>query len=429
MKTMYSVLTAIVLALLLEGCLGGGGNDTFADGYYRFVHLSPGTDAVAISADGNPLVSSVSYHAATGYYQLGWGTPRIQVTSAASGAMYVDSLVPVAGNGHYSYFVYGGGSAPVGLSIRDDFTDPASGNFYVRTIHLATGIGAFDVYLLAPGTTVDTIGPAFAAVTYQTSTAFGQLTAGTYNIVLTPTGTKEVIYDSGPQTINAGGKLSVVAFATGSGKLANAVLMADDGSGVSAFVDNPAARFKFAGATTDAQPVDLLIDGAVALASVPYGSVSDYGPVAAGTRNFKIQPSNTPGAYIYDQNQSISGGYDNSLAAYSIQGTGSAGVAFLRDNNLPPPAGKATLRFVNAGSDSTAYDAYVNSNKLVSGIAPANASTYQTLDAATYTLSFDPAGTTTVAASLSAALSAGHVYTVYTYGRSGSAAAVLTQDN
>ena len=429
MKTMYSVLTAVVLALLLEGCLGGGGNDTFADGFYRFVHVSPGTDAVAISADNNALVSSLSYHAATGYFQLAWGTPRVKVTSAASGETYVDSLVPVAGSAHYSYFVYGGGPAPVALSLRDDVVDPSSGNFYLRTIHVATGIGAVDVYALKPGVTVDAITPAFTAVAYAAGTNFGQLAAGTYNFVMTPTGTKEVIYDSGPRDIPGGGKLSVAIFATGSGKLVNAVLMADDSTGATVFVDNPAARFKFAGLTTDVQPVDLLIDGVVALASVPYGSVSDYGPVAAGTRNFKIQPSATPGAYVYDQNQAISGGYDNSLAAYSIQGTGSAGVAFLQDNNLPPPTGKATLRFVNAGSDGTAYDAYANSSKLVSGIAPATAATYQTLDAATYTLSFNPAGTTTVAASLSAALSAGHVYTVYTYGRSGSAAAVLTQDN
>ena len=428
MKKMYSALTAIVLALLLGGC-GGGGNDTFSDGFYRFVHVSPGTDAVAISANGNVLVSSLKYHAASGYFQLAWGTPKITVQSAASGATLLDSLVPVAGSAHYSYFVYGGGPAPVALSLRDDVIDPSSGNFMLRAIHVATGIGAVDVYALLPGVTVDAITPAFTAVAYPTGTTFGQLTAGTYNFVVTPTGTKEVIYDSGPQAIAAGGKLTVAIFATGSGKLANGLLMADDSSGATLFVDNPAARFKFAGATTDAQPVDLLIDGAVALANVPYGSVSDYGPVAAGTRNFKIQPSSTPGAYIYDQNQAISGGYDNSLAAYSIQGTGSAGVAFLQDNNLPPPTGKATLRFVNAGSDSTAYDAYVNSNKLVAGIAPATASAYQTLDAATYTLGFDPAGTTTVAASLSAVLAAGHVYTVYVYGRSGSAAAVLTQDN
>jgi hypothetical protein len=429
MKTICSALTAVVLGVLLAGCLGGGGNETFADGYYRFVHVSPGTDTVAVSADGTSIVSSLNYHAATAYIQLGWGTPEIKVQSTSSGATYLDSRIPVAGAAHYTYFVYGGGSSPVAYTLRDDVADAASGYFLLRNIHLATGIGPLDIYLLPPGSTVDASTPAFSAVAYRTNSVFAQAPNGSYNIVLTPTGTKEVIYDSGTQGFTGNLKVSLAIFATGSGKLVNAALLLDDGGGTTVFVDNPAARFKFVSATADVQAVDLLVDGAVALANVPYGNVSPYGPIAAGSRNFKIQPTNAPGAYIYDQSQAMNAGYDYSLAAYSIQGTGSAGVIVLQDNNLPPPSGKATLRFVNAGSDGTAYDAYVNSNQLLAGIAPGAASAYQTLDGAlSYTVSFSPAGTTTVAATVTAVLDAGHVYTIYTYGRSGSAAAVLTND-
>jgi len=429
MKTMCSALTAIALTLLLEGCLGGGGNETFADGFYRFVHVSPGTDNVTISADGNSIVSSLQYHAATSYIQLSWGTHAIKVQSVTSGATYADSMVPVAGVAHYTYFLYGGGSSTTAFSLRDDITDPAAGYFLLRDINLATGSGPLDMYLLAPGVTVDASTPAFSAIAYATSGVFTQVPNGNYNIVVTPAGSKEIIYESGNQAFSGSLKVSVATFATGSGKLVNAALLIDDAGGTTIFADNSAARFKFLGATADVQSVDLLIDGAVALANVPYGSVSAYGPVAAGSRNFKIQPSNTPGAYIYDQSQTLKSGVDHSLAAYSIQGTGSAGLLVLQDNNLPPPAGKATLRIGNAASDGTTYDAYVNSTKVVAGLAPATAAPYQTLDAATYTVSFNPAGTTTVAATLSAVLAAGHVYTVYTYGRSGSAAAVLTTDN
>ena len=174
--------------------------------------------------------------------------------------------------------------------------------------------------------------------------------------------------------------------------------------------------------------MDVLIDATVALADVPYGGVAAYGPVAAGSRNFKIQASSAPGAYVYDQNQTMNAGADQSLVAYSIQGTGSAGLIALQDNNLPPPSGKAKLRIVNAGSDDTAYDVYVNASQLLSAIAQGTASAYQELDGATYTLSFSPTGTTTPAASLAAPLDAGRVYTIYIYGRSGSTAVVLTND-
>ena len=115
--------------------------------------------------------------------------------------------------------------------------------------------------------------------------------------------------------------------------------------------------------------------------------------------------------------------------AYSIQGTGTAGVLALQDNNLPPASGRAKLRIVNVGSDGTAYDAYINYSKLLSGIAPATGSGYQEVDAATCAVGFSPAGTTTQAAMLTAELDAGHVYTIYVYGRNGSAAAVLTRDS
>jgi len=428
MKTICSALMAVALGLLLGGCLQGGGNQTFADGYYRFVHVSPGTDNVAIAADGTSIVPSLKYHAATTYVQLGWGTPAIKVQSASSGATYVDAKVPVAGAAHYTYFLYGGGSSPIALSLRDDTADAASGKFNLRNVHLATGIGALDVYLLPPGSTIDGSTPAFSGVAYASSSAFTQFANGDYNVVLAPAGSKEVIYDSGKQAFSGNSKMSLLIFATGSGKLVNAALLLDDGSGTTNFVDNPVARFKFVSATTDVPSLDLLIDGAVAFANAAYGSVSAYGPITAGGRNFKIQPSSAPGAYVYDQMQTMAAAYDHSLVAYSIQGTGNAGMFVLQDNNLPPPSGKVTLRIVNASSDATAYDAYVNVNKLLSGIAPGTASAYQALDGATYTLSFSPAGTTTQAATLTTALDAGHVYTIYVYGRTGSAAVVLTTD-
>jgi hypothetical protein len=74
------------------------------------------------------------------------------------------------------------------------------------------------------------------------------------------------------------------------------------------------------------------------------------------------------------------------IAAAAVQGTGSAGLIALTDNNLPPASGRAKLRLVNASSDTTAYDAYVNFAKLLSGLAQETASAYRQFDAGTYTV-------------------------------------------
>jgi hypothetical protein len=223
-------------------------------------------------------------------------------------------------------------------------------------------------------------------------------------------------------------KTTLLMYSTGSGALVSGALLQNDSTGTTKFIANSSARYKFLGAATGVHPVDVLVDNAIALADVPYGGQSGYGAIATGNHNIKIQPTSTPGAYLYDGTQAFAGGTDNSLVAYSIQGTGSVGLIAMQDDNLPPPSGKAKLRVVNAGSDSTVYDLYANSTLLVSNLAPATASAYQVLDPATYTLAFDPAGTGTPAATIGATLEAGKVYTVYAYGTSGAVAAEITAD-
>jgi hypothetical protein len=428
MKTMRSMLAAVAASLLLGGCLGGSGNATFADGYYRFIHVSPFSDDVSISVGGNAVVGSLAYHGSVPYVELSWGTRPIEVQSVSGDTTYVNSTIPVASNGHYSYFLYGGGSSLTAFTLRDDVSDAPAGAFYLRAINLATGIGAVDVYLLPPDTGTEGNAANFTALAYVGTTGFTPFPIGDYSVVVTPTGTNEVIYDSGLHTFAANDKTTLLVFATGSGKLVNGALLQNDASGTTNFIDNPSARFKFLGAATDVQPLDLLIDNTVALSDVPYGGLADYAAIASGNRGVKIQPTSNPGAYLYDQTQAFAAGTDNSLAAYSVQGTGNVGLIAMQDDNLPPPSGKVKLRVVNASSDSTVYDLYANSALLVSGLAAATASSYQVLDPATYKLSFDPTGTSTPAATVDATLEADKVYTLYAYGRSGAAVAKITED-
>jgi hypothetical protein len=428
MTRLLSAVTLASMCLILAGC-GGGGSEAFNNGFYRFVHVSPGTDSVNISANGNQIVGSLSYHSASPYISLAWGLPDIKVVSADSGTVYADGLQPVGSDGHYSYFLYGGGQTPIAISIREDVSDAPSASFLLREIHLATGIGAVDIYVLAPNATVDSAsGPSAQAVGYTTVSVYASYSIGDYHIAVTPTGTKTVIYDTGIQSFTNNTKASLLIYATGSGQLVNGALLIEN-SGVTTFIDNTTSRYKFITATPDQPQINVLIDGTIAYEGIAYGSVSPYAVIAAGNHNLKIEATSTPGVYLYDQNQPLKGGYDQSLVAVSLPGlAGGIGVLALQDNNLPPPTGKVKLRIVNASSDTTAYDAYANTTKLISNLPAGGVSAYQVIDPASYTLAFDIAGTTNVAASVPAALSENHVYTVYVYGRNNAASAVLTTD-
>lgn len=426
MNRLWSGFLAIVAVLVLASC--NSGSVSLPDAYVRFVHVSPFTDAVVITADDNTLVPSLTYRGATPYLAVSSGTHTIGVASASAGTAYLSTSIQVFGTGYYTYYIFGGGASLNLATAIDGVGDAWSNYFNLRTINLATGFPLVDVYLLAPGTTVDTATPMVGGLTYGGKNSFTQFASGSYTLAVTPAGSKQVLYTSGALSFANNAKLTFVIYSAGSGQLANGALLQSYGAGTATLVDNPIGRFKFVAATTDVPVIDLLVDNNVVLGSMPNGYVSAYGPVTAGSRNFKIEASATPGAYIYDQNQVLPSAADRSLVAYSVQGTGSAGLLVLADNNLPPNTGFAKLRLVNASSDSTAYDVSLGTTPLVSGLAQGVASAYQQLAPGTAVIAVAPAGTTTQAASLSMSLQAGNIYTLYVFGRSGATQLVATTD-
>jgi len=222
MKTSAAVIVAVVLALLLAAC-GGDGDSSKVQGNIRFVHVSTETDPVSISYDSTTVVSSLGYHGASTYQALDYGSHEIKIQSTASGAVYSDTQVTVTPATFYTYLLYGGGSSMVTLLLADGVADAASGKFNLRAVNVATGIGSVDVYLLPAGSTIAQVAPTFSSVTYGANSGFTQFTTGDYNLVVARAGSKDVIYDSGNQTMAANAKATLLIYATGSGKLANAV--------------------------------------------------------------------------------------------------------------------------------------------------------------------------------------------------------------
>ena len=424
-------LLILAIASVLAGCGGGSNSSSDVQTQVRVVNVSPGTGNIKVALAGVVTTSSVPYHDATGYLFVASGTPEFTVFSSTTGASLYDvSSLSISSGTRSTIFVYGGGTNVTATLLADDTTAASAGHFSLRVSHSATGIGALDLYLLPAGTAIQDATPAYSALDYAATTAFAEYASGSYTVVLTPAGTKEAIYDSGARAFPETGKVTLLVFGTGSGKLANAALLQDDGSGTTTFIDNRYARFRFVNALPEAPAADVLVDGTVASAGVAFGGLAAYGLASAGVRDIKVQASSAPGVYLYANPRMLSAGVDYSLVAYGAAGGGPAGLLALQDNNLPPASGKAKLRFVNAVSDGSAYDAYANDVVLLSNIGFATGSSYQQVDPGTFSLGYAPAGTGQQAVRLSGQqLDAGHVYTIYLYGRSGSAAAVLAEDD
>src|SRR5206468_842390 len=83
-----------------------------------------------------------------------------------------------------------------------------------------------------------------------------------------------------------------------------------------------------------------------------------YDTASAGSHSFAVQATATPGANLLTLAATLASATDTSLA---FSGPAGALVPLvLNDNNLPPPAGRARVRFVNVSPGLGPLDVYVN---------------------------------------------------------------------
>jgi len=93
---------------------------------------------------------------------------------------------------------------------QDNLTDPAAGQVKLRVIHAAPAAAGVDVYATAPGADINTATPVLTNVAFRAVSDYLVVPAGTYQIRVTPTGTKTVAIDA-ELALGAGQIRTVVA--------------------------------------------------------------------------------------------------------------------------------------------------------------------------------------------------------------------------
>lgn len=170
-------------------------------------------------------------------------------------------------------------------------------------------------------------------------------------------------------------------------------------------------------ASPDAPAVDVYVDGNKVLTNVPFFTASDYLPLPAGEHRFQVTPTGAPADQaVIDAKATVEAG-----KAYTVAATGKVAEikpTILADNLAAPAAGKAHVRVVHASPDAPAVDVKVKGGPtLISNLAFAKDSGYLPVDANTYDLTVNVAGTDTVALDLPGTkLEAGKIYDIFAVG-------------
>jgi hypothetical protein len=425
-------LAALCMAsLVLTGCSKGGSNNGNAQ--LRILNAFSEAAALNVSVASTATATGLPFQGLTQYTSVSSGTPLITVGVSGATTTLINTMYNVTSGTNYTYVVFGSLTAVSSILGNDAFSDPGNGFFAMRVLNAAPGSSAVDVYLTAPGADLASSAPSLTNISYGVTSAFSPLAIGTsFEIRVTTTGTKDILFDSTPKTFAEHSGTDLVVFSKGSGKLVNVALLNHDSSGTGAIVDNLLTQYKMINASLVASALNIFVDGSLQLSNIPYTGVSNYQKTSAGTHGFRIEATSTPGAALLALSQTLAPATDTSIA---LSGTAGALAALvLQDDNLPPPSGTAGVRVVNESAAGAAFDVFVNFSKQVSGLAVNSASPYLNFNAAAntgtgYEFDFNVTGTTTAVLKLTGVvLTSGHKYTIYVAGPSAALQGIVTQD-
>jgi len=191
--------------------------DTPAD--LRFVHAAPDAPSLDLIIDDatTPSFSAMSFAGFSDYLDpaLVPGTHNVKVVdSPAPGTVVAIDASPVFQIGvAHSIFATGlFANLPLAGILLQDSNRRIATEAKFRVVNASTIAGTVDVYVVAPGTAIDSETPINARVAFQTPSFYLPLAAGDYEVTLTAAANPaQVLVDATPITVAVGGIYTAVA--------------------------------------------------------------------------------------------------------------------------------------------------------------------------------------------------------------------------
>lgn len=208
-----SIRTLAALALASSALVACSDDDTTGPAQVaqvRVVHASPDAPNVDVLVDDATALTNVAFRAASGFLEVDAGSRRLRVRATGTTTTVIDATVPFANGGAYTVLATGLLADITPVVAEDNLTDPPAGQVKLRVIHAAPAAAGVDVYATAPGADINTATPVLTNVAFRAVSDYLKVPAGTYQIRVTPTGTKTVAIDA-ELTLAAGQIRTVVA--------------------------------------------------------------------------------------------------------------------------------------------------------------------------------------------------------------------------
>ena len=200
----------------------------------------PPVDIVVNDGFDTPLIPNLAFPTlfpASGvYFNVAPDTYNVKVTpspASESGLIAIDADLPLAAGQAYDVLAVGSLATAVEPLVLNDDPRSVSTHAKVRIVHASPTAQDVDIYVTAPGTDINTVEPTLAAVPFKANTGYiplpaDPMTGTSYDVTVTPAGSKTAAIGPATFTFNTGDVITVVARdAEGNGGPLNVIVTSD----------------------------------------------------------------------------------------------------------------------------------------------------------------------------------------------------------
>ena len=184
--------------LLIAGC-GGGGQTRF-----RLMNAVPDESNLEVLVNSTSVANNVAYGTSTGYQTVKSGSQQVVIEPSGSSTALLTQSISFSSGTDTTVIASNFSSSIDALVLADDNSAPASGNFKLRIVNSAPGLGPADVYIVTPATDLNTVSPTLTNLGFNSASGYQSLTAGSYEVVLTPVRQKFPAIDTGSLSFTSG---------------------------------------------------------------------------------------------------------------------------------------------------------------------------------------------------------------------------------
>lgn len=187
---------------ILTGCQSVQGSSPVT--MVRVIDASYNAPALNVNVGQTAIAAEIAGQTITNYAFLSPGASTAYVYPAGTKAPSASTTGDFLASQEHSVYLTDSGAGYTATILTDQDTAPPAGNISARFLQQAIATGAVDVYFVPSGDTLSDARPVLSNLTVGSITGYINIPAGTYSVVITPTGVATASYTGTSLQFTAG---------------------------------------------------------------------------------------------------------------------------------------------------------------------------------------------------------------------------------